>query len=58
MWDFADVYALACEQVTDIAGMIGVIHNLCNKNFEYVGYVYEVADSVFQLMKRVFVIMD
>lgn len=56
--DVADGYALAYEQVADLAAMIGAVRYICDKNIEYVGKVYDVPDSVFQEMKRVFNIMD
>lgn len=56
--DVADGYALAYEQVADLAAMIGAVRHLCNKNIEYVGKVYDVPDSVFQELRRVFNIMD
>ena len=56
--DVADGYALAYEQVADLAAMIGAVRHLCDKNIEYVGKVYDVPESVFQELKRIFNIMD
>ncbi len=56
--DVADGYALAYEQVADLAAMIGAVRHLCEKNIEYVGKVYDVPDSVFQELKRVFNITE
>lgn len=56
--DVADGYALAYEQVADLAAMIGAVRHLCDKNIEYVSKVYDVPDSVFQELKRIFNIMD
>ncbi|MCH7353829.1 hypothetical protein MMP61_02025 [Acinetobacter sp. NIPH 1958] len=56
--DVADGYALAYEQVADLAAMIGAVRHLCDKNIEYVGKVYDVPESVFQELKRVFNITE
>lgn len=56
--DVADGYALAYEQVADLAAMIGAVRYLCEKNIEYVGKVYDVPESVFQELKRIFNITE
>lgn len=56
--DVADGYALAYEQVADLAAMIGAVRHLCEKNIEYVGKVYDVPESVFQELKRIFNITE
>lgn len=56
--DVADGYALAYEQVADLAAMIGAVRHLCDKNIEYVSKVYDVPDSVFQELKRIFNITE
>ncbi|ENU91617.1 hypothetical protein F971_02709 [Acinetobacter vivianii] len=56
--DVADGYALAYEQVADLAAMIGAVRHLCEKNIEYVGEVYDVPESVFQELKRIFNITE
>ncbi|WP_445403244.1 hypothetical protein [Acinetobacter vivianii] len=56
--DVADGYALAYEQVADLAAMIGALRHLCEKNIEYLSKVYDVPESVFQELKRIFNIIE
>ncbi|MDH0562880.1 hypothetical protein [Acinetobacter courvalinii] len=56
--DVADGYALAYEQVSDLAVMIGAVRHLYEKNIEYLSKVYEVPESVFQELKRILNIID
>ncbi|KYQ81774.1 hypothetical protein AWW72_18545 [Acinetobacter sp. NRRL B-65365] len=56
--DIADGYALAYEQVADLAAMISAIRHLCEKNIQYIHKVYDVPESVFQELKRIFNIID
>jgi hypothetical protein len=56
--DVADGYALAYEQVADLAAMISAIRHLCEKNIQYIHKVYDVPESVFQELKRIFNIID
>ncbi|WP_047429185.1 hypothetical protein [Acinetobacter sp. neg1] len=56
--DIADGYALAYEQVADLAVMIGAVRNLCEKKIQYINKVYDVPESVFLELKRIFNIID
>lgn len=56
--DVADGYALAYEQVSDLAVMVGAVRHLCEKNIEYLSKVYDVPESVFQELKRIFNITE
>ncbi|MHA3098399.1 hypothetical protein [Acinetobacter brisouii] len=56
--DVAEGYALAYEQVADVAAMLDAIHNKHDKIVEYVQSVYNVPESVFKELKRLFHITD
>ena len=56
--DVADGYALAYEQVADVAAMLGAIHNKQERIIEHVGKVYNVPESVFKELTRLFQITE
>lgn len=56
--DVSEGYALAYEQVADLSVMIDAIRNNHEKTAEYVKKVYNVPDTVFSDMKRLFAIIE
>lgn len=56
--DVADGYALAYEQVADVAAMLGAIQCKQERVIEYVGKVYNVPESVFKELIRLFHITE
>ncbi len=56
--DMSEGYALAYEQVADLSVMIDAIRNNHEKTAEYLKKVYNVPDTVFSDMKRLFAIVE
>ncbi|MEN4981563.1 hypothetical protein [Acinetobacter modestus] len=56
--DVADGYALAYEQVADIAAMLDAIQNKQERTIEYLCKVYNVPESVFKELTRLFQITN
>ncbi|WP_032812694.1 hypothetical protein [Acinetobacter proteolyticus] len=56
--DVADGYALAYEQISDVAAMLGAIQCKQERVIEYVGKVYNVPESVFKELTRLFQITE
>lgn len=56
--DVADGYALAYEQVADIAAMLDAIQHKQERTIEYVAKVYNVPESVFKELTRLFQITE
>ncbi|WP_394671129.1 hypothetical protein [uncultured Acinetobacter sp.] len=55
--DVSEGYALAYEQVADLSVMIDAMRNNHEKTADYVKKVYNVPDTVFSDMKRLFVVI-
>ncbi|USA55542.1 hypothetical protein NDN13_05235 [Acinetobacter sp. C32I] len=56
--DVAEGFALAYEQVSDIAAMLDAIQHKQERVIEYVGKVYNVPESVFKELTRLFQITE
>ncbi|NNP75543.1 hypothetical protein A7P54_03800 [Acinetobacter sp. Ac_3412] len=56
--DVAEGFALAYEQVADIAAMLDAIQHKQERTIEYVGKVYNVPESVFKELIRLFHITE
>ncbi|MFW1838027.1 hypothetical protein ACG9XS_05490 [Acinetobacter gyllenbergii] len=56
--DVAEGFALAYEQVADIAAMLDAIQHKQERTIEYVGKVYNVPESVFKELTRLFQITE
>ena len=56
--DVAEGFALAYEQVADIAAMLDAIQNKHERTMEYLNKVYNVPESVFKELTRLFQITD
>ena len=56
--DVAEGFALAYEQVADIAAMLDAIQNKQERTIEYLSKVYNVPESVFQELTRLFQITN
>lgn len=56
--DVAEGFALAYEQVSDIAAMLDAIQHKQDRTIEYVGKVYNVPESVFKELIRLFRITE
>lgn len=56
--DVAEGFALAYEQVSDIAAMLDAIQHKQERTIEYVGKVYNVPESVFKELIRLFRITE
>ncbi|MDM9639383.1 hypothetical protein [Acinetobacter nosocomialis] len=56
--DVAEGYALAYEQVADLAAMVDAIKNKHEKTTEYLKQVYSVPETVFKEFNRLFHITD
>ncbi|ENX01668.1 hypothetical protein F900_01428 [Acinetobacter modestus] len=52
--DVAEGFALAYEQVADIAAMLDAIQNKHERTMEYLNKVYNVPESVFKELTRLF----
>ncbi|WP_288397369.1 hypothetical protein [uncultured Acinetobacter sp.] len=55
--DVSEGYALAYEQVADLSVMIDAMRNNHEKTADYVKKVYNVPDTVFSDMKRLFAVV-
>ncbi len=56
--DVAEGFALAYEQVADIAAMLDAIQHKQERTIEYVAKVYNVPESVFKELTRLFQITE
>lgn len=56
--DVAEGFALAYEQVADIAAMLDAIQNKQERTIEYLSKVYNVPESVFKELTRLFQITN
>ncbi|ENV37477.1 hypothetical protein F959_01600 [Acinetobacter venetianus RAG-1 = CIP 110063] len=56
--DVAEGFALAYEQVADIAAMLDAIQNKHERTIEYLSKVYNVPESVFKELTRLFQITN
>ncbi|PKF33404.1 hypothetical protein [Acinetobacter proteolyticus] len=56
--DVAEGFALAYAQVSDIAAMLDAIQHKQERTIEYVGKVYNVPESVFKELIRLFRITE
>lgn len=56
--DVAEGFALAYEQVADIAAMLDAIQNKQERTIEYLTKVYNVPESVFKELTRLFQITN
>lgn len=56
--DVAEGFALAYEQVADIAAMLDAIQNKQERTIEYLAKVYNVPESVFKELTRLFQITN
>jgi len=56
--DVAEGFALAYEQVADIAAMLDAIQNKHERTMEYLNKVYNVPESVFKELTRLFQITN
>ncbi|MCH7340295.1 hypothetical protein [Acinetobacter higginsii] len=56
--DVAEGFALAYEQVADIAAMLDAIHHKQERTIEYLTKVYNVPESVFRELTRLFQITE
>lgn len=56
--DVAEGFALAYEQVADIAAMLDAIQNKQERTIEYLAKVYNVPESVFKEITRLFQITN
>lgn len=56
--DVAEGFALAYEQVADIAAMLDAIQHKQERTIEYLAKVYNVPDSVFKELTRLFQITE
>lgn len=56
--DVAEGFALAYEQVADIGAMLDAIQNKHERTMEYLNKVYNVPESVFKELTRLFQITN